>query len=99
MGGIHDGIYRPPDIVDQLRDRAIETSGIYIRAADIITELGQDKIRLDWMERMNTLHVTVEIIYVVDGYEVTIDRESSREEYRGDTLREALDNAMKGGGQ
>jgi hypothetical protein len=53
---------------------------------------------LDWLERQHTLHRQVEILYVVDGYELTInhDGEPIRDLcWRGETLREACIEAMK----
>lgn len=68
------------------------------RTPDAATkELLEDKARLDLIESNSTLHKEVEILYLVDCYEVTIlnDRNGSSISYRGETLRTAIDNAMK----
>jgi len=52
---------------------------------------------LDWLERMHTLHVTVEMLYVVDGYRVSINYDDlpvKNLEWRGPNLRDALRQAM-----
>lgn len=50
---------------------------------------------LDWLQRMHTLHTTVEALYVVDGYRVQIVYdEHVCFEYHGETLREAYSAAM-----
>jgi hypothetical protein len=58
-----------------------------------------DKDRLDWLEANHTLHKTVEILYVVDGYEVTLMHEDGVTElstrFHGSDLREAIDKAIK----
>lgn len=55
-----------------------------------------DTLRIDWLERMHTLHRTVEILYVVDGYNVSVCyNDTLLVEVRGDSLRSAIDNAMK----
>jgi len=64
-----------------------------------VTEGGAlDKARLDWLEKHHTLHTQVEILYVVDGYEVTLMHEDGINElsphFRGDDLRAAIDAAM-----
>jgi hypothetical protein len=55
-------------------------------------------MRVDWLEAKHTLHRGVEILYVVDGYEVqlTDDDEPVGSPYRGETLRDAIDAAMEG---
>lgn len=48
---------------------------------------------LDWLERHHTLHELVEILYVVDGYEVQVCLESGialTKEHHGTTLIEAI---------
>lgn len=53
---------------------------------------------LDWLERQHTLHRSVDVLYVVDGYQVTItyDDEPIRgKEWHGETLRDAFAAAMK----
>ena len=58
-----------------------------------------DKDRLDWLEANHTLHQSVEITYVVDGYDVVLLHEDGISElsprFHGDDLREAIDKAMK----
>lgn len=57
-----------------------------------------DAARLDWLERMHTLHKSVDILYVVDGYEVALMHDSGRqlsEMYHGESLREAIDKIME----
>lgn len=52
---------------------------------------------LDWLERCHTLHRQIEILYVVDGYQVmaTYDGEPIyRSQWTGATLREACSLAM-----
>lgn len=53
---------------------------------------------IDWLERMSTLHQQVEILYVIDGYLVTISSDSyvySEKRYYGIALREVLKKAME----
>ena len=52
---------------------------------------------LDWLERNHTLHRAVEVLYVVDGYQVEITHDDSRVAgpWHGETLREAYSEAMK----
>lgn len=58
----------------------------------------KDAKRLDWLEEHHTLHKQVEILYVVDGYEVTLMHEDGLTElsprFHGETLRAAIDKAM-----
>lgn len=58
-------------------------------------ELLKDAIK--WLEDNHTLHTSVEILYVVDGYEVTVMHENGvtplSKTYRGDTLLSAIDRA------
>jgi antibiotic biosynthesis monooxygenase (ABM) superfamily enzyme len=52
---------------------------------------------LDWLEQNHTLHHQVEILYVVDGYEVTITRDGDpipSLQWKGESLREACSYAM-----
>ena len=57
-----------------------------------------DKERLDWLEANHTLHKAVEILYVVDGYEVTLMHEDGytvlSPAFHGADLREAIDKAI-----
>jgi hypothetical protein len=62
--------------------------------------MNDDKARLDWFEMRHTLHWHVEILYVVDGYELTVMLEDSpRATYHGAGLREAIDKAIADGWQ
>jgi hypothetical protein len=55
-----------------------------------------DAEMLDWLERHHTLHRSVEILYVVDGYEVMLMQDGNEGAcFHGTTLRAALDNAMR----
>ena len=58
-------------------------------------ELRKDAIK--WLEDNHTLHTSVEILYVVDGYEVTVMHEDGvtpiSKTYHGDTLLSAIDRA------
>ena len=57
-----------------------------------------DARRLDWLERMHTLHGSVEFLYVVDGHEAEIQRDGDVVSvHHGLTLRAAIDAAMKEG--
>lgn len=60
-------------------------------------KLKKDKERLDWLEKNSTLHKEIEILYLVDCYEVsTINiRNGVAESYRNDSIRTAIDSAMK----
>lgn len=50
---------------------------------------------LDWLQRNHTLHYSVELLYVVDGYECTLTNDGNPvDSYRGDTVREAIAKAM-----
>ena len=57
-----------------------------------------DDARFAWLEEHSTLHKRVEILYVVDGYEVQIWGEDGvtmlSPSYWGATLRAAIDSAM-----
>jgi len=54
--------------------------------------------RLDWLEEINTLHRSVEFLYEVDGYQVTIvwDGEPISPDFHGATLEQAIDAAIAG---
>jgi hypothetical protein len=57
-----------------------------------------DARMIDWLEAKHTLHQKVEILYVVDGYEVTLtwdDYPIPGEKWHGETLRDAITKAMK----
>lgn len=54
-----------------------------------------DRELIDWLEMANGLHTQVEILYVVDGYQVSLTYDSEPiETFHGKTLREALVQAM-----
>jgi hypothetical protein len=58
-----------------------------------------DEARLQWIEDHLTLHTDVELLYVVDGYQVTLlstrPGEAGEREFNGETLRDAIDAAMR----
>jgi hypothetical protein len=51
-----------------------------------------------WLEKHSTLHTRVEILYVVDGYEVQVLHEDGVTElsprFHGETLAAAIDAAI-----
>jgi len=59
-------------------------------------ELAAARTRADWLQRMHTLHRAVEMLYVVDGYHVTLtwDGTPISSDYHGETLDAAIDKAM-----
>lgn len=59
-------------------------------------ERNQLRARAEWLQRMHTLHRAVEMLYVVDGYQVTIcwDGDPISPDYHGETLELAIDKAM-----
>lgn len=67
--------------------------------SDYQEELVKADARMQWLEDNSTLHKRVEILFVVDGYEVTIMHEDGVTElspaYRGESLAEAIDEAIK----
>lgn len=54
---------------------------------------------IEWLEDMHTLHYCVEILYVVDGYQLQQTRDGSDvgEPVRGETLEKAIDAAIAAG--
>lgn len=58
-----------------------------------------DEARLQWMEDHLSLHKDVELLYVVDGYDLTLldttPGMSGERVYHGETLRDAIDAAMR----
>lgn len=59
-------------------------------------EAKKDTERLDWLEAAHTLHNSVEILYVANGYNVDImhhDGATCHKSLHGATLREAMDFA------
>ena len=73
----------------------------YVLAADydaLRSALTAEAKRLDWLEAKHTLHRSVEIVYVVDGYTVQEVHENYLglyEPVHGETLRAAIDAAME----
>lgn len=54
--------------------------------------------KIEWLESMNTLHNTVEMLYTVDGYLLTHTYDSSPiATMHGETLSEAIDKAINAG--
>lgn len=53
---------------------------------------------VEWLQKVNTLHRQVDILYVVDGYEVTITWDDSpiSEGFHGETVAKAIGKAMNG---
>lgn len=52
---------------------------------------------IDWLEQQSTLHQQVEILYVVDGFQVMLTYDGfpiTGKEWRGETLREAFAKAL-----
>lgn len=62
-----------------------------------------DESRLQWLEDHLTLHKDVELLYVVDGYQVTLldttPNKPGEQEFLGETLRDAIDAAMRATGE
>lgn len=54
---------------------------------------------IEWLEGMHTLHGAVEILYVVDGYQIqrTYDDSHVGEPIKAGTLAECIDVAMSSG--
>ena len=54
--------------------------------------------QIAWLQKAHTLHRQVSMLYVVDGYEVTVtyDEHPISEVFHGETLREAISKAMAG---
>lgn len=50
-----------------------------------------DKDIVDWIEKYSTLHMSVKVLYVVDGYQIAImyDDHVLYGPIKGDTLRKA----------
>lgn len=59
--------------------------------------MGDDPL-MEWLEKHSTLHTRVEILYVVDGYEVSVWHEDGVTRlspiFRGASLTEAIDKAI-----
>lgn len=52
--------------------------------------------QIAWLQDVSTLHRSVDILYVVDGYEVTVvwDGEPISDSFHGETVSEAISKAM-----
>lgn len=85
--------------VEAERDaREAECEALSDRAHMAEHALTAEAKRLDWLERNHTLHNSVAILYVVDGYEVqfsTQDGNNLVAETHGETLRDAIDKCME----
>lgn len=59
--------------------------------------MSTDAKRIQWLETVSTLHQHVEILYVVDGYEITLvyDESPIHGPFHGLTLADAIDRAME----
>lgn len=55
--------------------------------------------KIEWLESMHTLHGKVEILYVVDGYQIqrTYDDAEVGDPIKASTLSECIDMAIKEG--
>lgn len=55
--------------------------------------------QLAWLEKMHTLHYSVEILYVVTGYQITQlrDGEETGKSAEGETLEDAINIAIAEG--
>ncbi len=63
---------------------------------DVLERAQKAEALVAWMQKVSTLHRSIDILYVVDGYEVTIlwDDHPISESFRGETLEQAIDKAM-----
>ncbi|QAY00275.1 hypothetical protein KGB42_gp65 [Salmonella phage Seszw_1] len=54
---------------------------------------------LQWLESMHTLHGSVEILYVVDGYQIQrkFDDSEVGEPIKAETLEDCIDTAIASG--
>lgn len=65
------------------------------RQAVEIEALRRDAERLDWYESQHTLHYWLELLYVVDGYELSRSRDGNIQwAVQADNLRAAIDAAL-----
>lgn len=61
-----------------------------------IADQSEDKKLIDFLEEVHGLHTEAEILYVVDGYIVTIRKqEADIMQFTREDLREALSSAME----
>lgn len=95
-------------------NRVVKTEGIGnwidMHAAQEIVDDAQSEINIlkeqlklaadqfAWLQKVSTLHRQVDILYVVDGYEVTVswDDNPISEAFHGETVAEAISKAMAG---
>jgi hypothetical protein len=67
-------------------------------ASDYQEALDRADARMAWLEDKSTLHHRVEILYVVDGYEVTVVHENGVTEltprFHGVSIGQAIDKAI-----
>ena len=82
-----------PEHSEDLRALADRGRALAARPAE---EGLRDTVRLDWLESVTTLHTAPVFLYVVDGYEVSVERDGNEAAaiYRGVTLRSAIDAAL-----
>lgn len=61
----------------------------------------RDTTRLNWLESVTTLHTAPVFLYVVDSYEVSIERDGNEAPviYKGDDFRSAIDAALEAKGR
>jgi hypothetical protein len=76
---------------DEMR-RLYPSATIYVYASDYDALAAQ----IEWIQKVNTLHRQVQILYVVDGYEVTIewDGNAISPDFHGKTVADAIEKAM-----
>ena len=58
-----------------------------------------ENLQIEWLESMHTLHGAVEILYVVDGYQIqrTYDDSNVGDPIQEKSLRECIDSAIAKG--
>jgi hypothetical protein len=81
-----------------LTDNGDGTHLLTFRESEELHTLRTDAARLDWLAAAHTLHNSVEILYVVDGYTVDVmhhDGATCHKSSHAETLREAIDAAME----
>lgn len=81
-------------------DGSVQDSPLRLKMPELIERLTKereaDTARLDWLEQSNSLHDGTELLYVVDGYQVTLTdsgRGLPNRAFQGGTLRSAIDAA------
>lgn len=69
-------------------------------ATEVAARLRKDAERMAWIDANTTLHLIVEFLYVVDGYECRVSNTRNgwafERDYHGDSLRDAIDAAING---